>query len=201
MSRIARLDEQSVFINVPFDSRYERLFVALIASLISIGRVPRCVLEISEQGQGRLRRIYEVLRKCRISIHDLCRVGTPVRFNMPFELGLAWSLASYFGNHSFFIFEKKELRLLVTLSDLRGIEPYIHKGSMRGVVNSVLDALASVQNNPDTSQVWRFSIDLWHVACALKHRERRTDIFNRTLFRRLVSAGVELAVKRGFIQP
>jgi hypothetical protein len=40
--------ETDVFLNVPFDAKYEKQFVALIASLISLGRIPRTVLELLE---------------------------------------------------------------------------------------------------------------------------------------------------------
>ncbi len=190
---------QSVFINIAFDNSYERLFVALIASLISLGRIPHCVLEISEQGQGRLNRIIDTLEICQVSIHDLSRVGSPVRFNMPFELGLAYLLSRDTQKHSFIIFERKIHRLTTTLSDIRGIEPYIHKGSMRGIVNGVLDALSSEENNPDPKEVWQFSLNLWKVACELKQRYGRENIYNRILYLKLLSVGLELAIQRGFI--
>src|SRR3989304_2500148 len=85
-------DEKAVFLNVPFDRTYQPLFLALIATLVSIGRVPRSVLEVPDRGQGRLRRIMSLIESCRVSLHDLSRVGAPARFNMPFELGLASSL-------------------------------------------------------------------------------------------------------------
>jgi hypothetical protein len=55
--RLGIPDPQSVFLNVPFDASYEKIFVALIVALISLGRVPRCVLEITDTGQGRMPRI------------------------------------------------------------------------------------------------------------------------------------------------
>lgn len=194
-------EEQAVFLNIPFDKSYDKIFVGFIASLISIGRIPRTVLEISEQGQGRLNRILDLLAKCRISIHDISMVGTPVRFNMPFELGLACSLSKYPGNHSFIIFEKKRHRHVRTISDLRLCDPYIHNGSIRGVVNGVLDALASKGNNPDPREVWRMAIDLNRVANELKQNAGQETIFSRNILRQLVSASVELAIDRGFISP
>jgi len=41
-------ERRSVFLNVPFDQAYEPIFVALITSLVALGRNPRCVLEIPE---------------------------------------------------------------------------------------------------------------------------------------------------------
>ena len=100
---MVKVDEQSVFLNVPFDKGFERLFVSLVAAIVALGRTPRCVLEVAERGDGRLNRIHELIQKCRVSIHDLSRIGTPVRFNMPFELGLAYSLMKMGGNHDFII--------------------------------------------------------------------------------------------------
>jgi hypothetical protein len=92
MRNQAELRRRSVFLNIPFDTSYEPLFIALISALVAIGRTPRCVLEVPEQGEGRLRRIFDLIRRCHVSVHDLSRVGLPVRFNMPFELGLAFAL-------------------------------------------------------------------------------------------------------------
>src|SRR2546421_6737362 len=81
-----------VFINAPFDPSYESLFVTLVGALVFLGQEPHCVLEVPEKGEGRLARIFDLMHSCRLSIHDLSRVGTPARFNMPFELGLACAL-------------------------------------------------------------------------------------------------------------
>jgi hypothetical protein len=78
---------KAVFINVPFDSSYERLFVTLIGTLVFLGQEPHCVLEVREKGDGRLLRIMELMRTCRMSIHDLSRTGTPVRFKCLSSLG------------------------------------------------------------------------------------------------------------------
>lgn len=88
----APTDQQSVFLNIPFDREYSPLFVAIIAALTGLGRKPRCVLEIPASGRDRLGRIFELLSGCGSSIHDLSRVALsgPLqvpRFNMPFELG------------------------------------------------------------------------------------------------------------------
>jgi hypothetical protein len=116
----ARPDEQAVFLTVPFDRGYERIFVALVAALVALGRKPRCVLELPALGRGRLSLIQEHMEGCRVSIHDMSRVGAPARFNMPFELGLACALAEYRGCHDLVILDRVPHRINVTLSDLRG---------------------------------------------------------------------------------
>jgi hypothetical protein len=193
---MGNVDEHSVFLNVPFDSGFERLFVSLVAALIAIGRTPRCVLEIPERGQGRLSRIQELIEACRVSIHDLSRVGTPARFNMPFELGLACSLAKLRGNHDFIILEKVPYRLDKTLSDIKGRDPLIHKGSPKGVVNCVLEALGSPSGDPDPVEVYRMSKTLWKVAKEFKKSTHRNTLFTRTIFHKLVAAAVELSLEK-----
>ena len=89
---MAGSDPRHVFINAPFDAAYEPLFVTLVGTLVFLGQQPHCVLEVPEKGDGRLQRILDLIRTCRTSVHELSRVGTPVRFNMPFELGLACAL-------------------------------------------------------------------------------------------------------------
>ena len=53
-------DPQSVFLNTPYDPRYQPLFVTLLAILVCLGQKPRCVLEIQEKGQGRLMRMFDL---------------------------------------------------------------------------------------------------------------------------------------------
>jgi hypothetical protein len=73
-------DRKDVFLNVPFDAAYESLFVALVGTLVFLGQKPHCVLEVRESGDGRLARIFALMRVCGTSIHDLSRIGRPVRF-------------------------------------------------------------------------------------------------------------------------
>jgi len=192
-------DDQAVFLNVPFDRGYERLFVALVAAVVALGRKPRCVLELPEGGQGRLARILEHLDSCRVSVHDLSRVGQPARFNMPFELGLACSLAHLKGPHDFIILERVAHRLDRTLSDLKRCDCYVHEGRPRLAIGAVLDAFASPAANPGVEEVHALYLDLWRAAQALKAAASRRHVFSRSLFLGLVAVGVELAVDHGFI--
>src|SRR5437870_903348 len=83
---------RSVFLNCPFDSKYENLYLALIAGATALGLTQRCVLEIPTTA-ARLTRLVELISQRDYSIHDLSRVqlSGPAprcpRFNMPFELG------------------------------------------------------------------------------------------------------------------
>ena len=87
--------------------------LAYVAGITSFGLVPRATLEIPG-GARRLDRIFDLIKSCRYSFHDLSRVEPDVRrpatprFNMPFELGLtvAWDKLNP-GHHVWFVFEAK----------------------------------------------------------------------------------------------
>jgi hypothetical protein len=86
----------SVFLNIPYDKPFEKLYLAYIVGLVELGLTPKVTLGIPG-GAARIDRIFELLQSCRYSVHDLSRVEldrkppqTP-RFNMPSELGLAFA--------------------------------------------------------------------------------------------------------------
>jgi len=135
---------RSVFLNIPFDNGYETRYVALIAGLVGLGMTPRSALEV-RSSDVRLSRLFNLLKSCGSSIHDLSRVQLSStkphcpRFNMPFEAGLATALSLSKKNHKFFIFESKPHRLQKSLSDLNGIDPSIHWGTVKGTLSAVTD--------------------------------------------------------------
>ncbi len=192
----------SVFLNVPYDSGYERNFVALISSLVALGRAPRCVLEIAESGQGRLARIMKLMAQCPVSIHDLSRVGSPVRFNMPFELGLAYAIRSRRkGRQHILILERVPFRLQRTLSDWSGRDPVIHGGKPWGVIVAVLDALGTPTRNPDPTMVYGQWRELWRGAMRLRDDRKQRTIFQRSTYLRLVAAALEIARRDRLVLP
>lgn len=199
MTAGSRSHELSVFLNVPYDIGYERNFIALLSTIVSLGRIPRCVLEIPEFGEGRLLRILQHLESCRFSIHDLSRVGVPVRFNMPFELGLACALSVFKERHSFVLLEKEPYRLDRTLSDLKGRDPLIHGGRPQGVISCVLDVLGNAPRDPSPDTIHDLSKVIWKYACELKNVHRRDSIFHRSIYNKLVVMGTRLANRAGFI--
>lgn len=138
-----RIDTARVFINSPYDKGYEPLFVTLVGTLILLGQKPHCVLEIREKGQGRLQRIYELLQRCKMSLHDLSRVGNPVRFNMPFELGLACGIAISDPEHQVVVLDAKPYRLDKLLSDYKGRDPLVHHNRCDELVTCLLDLFVS----------------------------------------------------------
>jgi hypothetical protein len=192
-------DPRHVFLNVPFDPRYERLFVTLVSTLVFLGQEPHSVLEVPDKGDGRLKRILDLMRLCRVSIHDLSRVGTPVRFNMPFELGMVYTLKlQQPGDYDVFVLDAVERRLDVTLSDYKGRDPLIHEGTSDGMVGCLLDTFAT--DVPDASQAFRRAIRvLQNYARSVKAEMKAKSLFRASVFRRLVTAATEIAIEREFI--
>jgi hypothetical protein len=193
------LRPRGVFLNVPFDEPYEPLFVALISVLVALGQIPHCVLEIPEIGEGRQTRLLELMKSCSLSIHDLSRVGLPVRFNMPFELGIAFTLSRVKGVHHFAVLEAERYRLLKTLSDMNGIDPGIHGGTMTGVISCILSGLGESHGNPSPEGVGRICRGVWKTVPALKRKHGRSTIYFRAIFYELVEVAIKLTEKEGLV--
>jgi len=194
-------DPNAVFINAPFDRSYEPLFVTLVGCLVFLGQEPHCVLEVSEKGDGRLARIVALMRACRMSIHDLSRSGTPVRFNMPFELGLACALKiENPATYDVFVLDSRPYRIDRTLSDYKGRDPLIHNGTCDGMVACLLDMFVS--DVPDAVAEFRNAARVLRRSAQLMKRDMRaTSLFRPSLFRLVVAAATEVARDRGFIKP
>lgn len=78
------------FLNIPYDLRYEPLFLAFIAGLCGFGLRPRATLELPGPTR-RLDRVLALISACGYSFHDLSRVqrsGGAPRFNMPFQTAI-----------------------------------------------------------------------------------------------------------------
>jgi hypothetical protein len=203
LAPVAPLDEKSVFLNIPFDERYRSLFVALVAGLTALGRSPRSVLEIST-GRSRLDRICDLIESCGASVHDLSRVtlSGPLRvprFNMPFELGIAYTVARR-SAHSFFVLEERSHRLQASLSDLNGHDPYIHGGTQTGILRCLLDCFASPSGSPSLGKLQALTLRLSRFVTELQHEQALSHPFNPHLFRQTVKAAARLARAEELIQ-
>lgn len=148
-----------VFLNLPYDSKFEKLYLSYVCATHAIGMVPRVTLEIPG-GARRLDRIFALIQNCEFSVHDLSRVQLDAsrprvpRFNMPFELGLAvaWGKLAK-REHVWFVMEELNYRLAKSLSDLNGTDPYIHGGTVEGVFREMGNALVR-RKGASVSQMW-----------------------------------------------
>ncbi len=151
----------SVFLNIPYDAAFRRLYLAYIVGLIHLGLEPRVTLGLPG-GERRLDRILELIRSCRYSIHDLSRVEldrvpplTP-RFNMPFELGLTVAVAKLEDrSHDWFLFETAPYRAQKSLSDLNGTDPNIHGGTIEGVMRELCNAFVRESSRPQVPEMMK----------------------------------------------
>jgi hypothetical protein len=189
-----------VFLNVPYDKQYAPLFVALIAGLVALGWAPRCALEA--RGRARNQQIYSLLAGCGSSIHDLSRVTLSgkfqvPRFNMPFELGIAFALAQK-NEHQILVYEERP-RLQASLSDMNGFDPFIHGGTQEGVLYRVLDSFESSGRSLRPAELRSCTERLARVAAKAQRELGLEDPFNPFVFRQLVASAFILAQEKGFI--
>lgn len=187
-----------VFLNVPYDQKFENLFLAYIAGIRAFGLAPRATLEIPG-GKRRLEKIRNLIAECRYSIHDLSRVEldrsaprTP-RFNMPFELGLAVAhqMSAPRRPHDWFVCEAFGLRLLKSLSDLNGTDPYVHGGTIVGVFRELRNIFTRPGRQPTVQEMARVYRQVKRNIPSILHKSGSDSLYNATVFKDLVvAAGV-----------
>jgi len=134
---------KNVFINCPFDPAYKPLFDAIVFAVCDCGFVARCALEEDDGSQIRVQKIYDIISKCRLGIHDLSRVGLDrgsrlPRFNLPLELG-AFLGAKYFGGSeqrtkTCLILDTEKYRYQRFISDIAGQDIRAHGNDPRGII-------------------------------------------------------------------
>jgi hypothetical protein len=181
---------RSVFLNIPYDSAFEDLYLAYIVGLTQLGLRINATLAVPNQ--GRLNAIIQLIEKSDFSIHDLSRIeaslGVP-RFNMPVELGIAVYRAHVTnGRHRVFIFEGKRYRAQRSTSDVNGIDPQIHRGKPRGVMGGLRNILrqpGDVTTVPEMLASYR--------AVKQKLPELRRNSGSRSLFEAAIFKDLTLA--------
>ena len=187
--------EKVAFLNIPYDHRFESLYLAFIAGLCGFGLIPRATIEITGS-RRRLERIVNLIQKCRYSFHDLSRVEvdrapppTP-RFNMPFELGLAVAHAMNTGaGHEWFVFESHSNRLKKSLSDLDGSDPNIHDGTVEGVMREICNAFVrSRAARPSVPEMMRTYRGLSRKLNAITAAAGARSVFEARIFNDLCFA-------------
>lgn len=206
MTERLRETPQGVFLNVPYDRPYEKLFVALVGGLVCLGREPRCALEAADAGTGRLPRILDLIAACDASIHDLSRVqisakGRVPRFNMPFELGVCCAVDRLHRErrHPYYVFEEKAYRLQRSLSDLGGYDPQVHGSSQVGVLRALLNCFGRHRGDPAIREMQKVVRRLGRFAVELKKEHRTRTLFEAHLFRLLVGGAGKIAAQEDVI--
>jgi len=178
-----------VFLNIPYDKKFQNLCIAYICGISSFGFVPRTTLEIPG-GSRRLDRIFKLVQSCRFSVHDLSRVeldkkppATP-RFNMPFELGLcvAWERIGK-RKHTWFVYEGRNRRLAKSLSDLNGTDPHIHGEAVAGVFREICSAFVRPGRQPSIQQMRKVYRDVEKSLPEVLRRAGAKSIYSARVFK------------------
>jgi hypothetical protein len=152
------VNPNSVFLNIPYDEEFHKLYLAYVVGIYQLGLVPYLASGIPG-GERRLDRVLSLIKSCRYSIHDLSRIelspvspATP-RFNMPLELGMTITWAElYPRRHTWFVWESSPFRLQKSMSDLNGTDPNIHNGTVEGVLSELRNAFV-LRNAPPIQQM------------------------------------------------
>lgn len=182
-----------VFLNVPFDRRYHRIFDAILFTVIDCGFIARCALELDNGAQVRLEKIFNIIEECRYAVHDLSRtqldpVNRLPRFNMPLELGVFLG-AKRFGKgrqagKSCIILDRERYRFQKFISDIAGQDPRAHADDPDVAVGAVRDWLLPISGGQkipsakiirDCYQEYRRELP---YLCRTKHWDRTKLTFN-----------------------
>jgi hypothetical protein len=192
------VEQDSVFLNVPYDEKFKKLYLAYLSGLVSLGLNPKVTLAIPG-GVTRLDRIFTLIQSCRYSLHDLSRVEldkshppTP-RFNMPMELGMAvaWEKMNP-REHVWFVFETQERRAQKSISDLNGTDCNIHSGTEEGVMRELCNAFVRRRQRMTVPQMLAIHRELKRRVPALMHSSGAASVFEPRIFDDLVIAAAEL---------
>ena len=178
-----------VFLNIPYDKKFERLFLAYIAGISALGMVPHATLEIPDSSR-RLEKILKLARSCEYSVHDLSRVQLDPakprvpRFNMPFELGLCVADANRREGQrqNWFIFEAEANRVDKSLSDLKGTDPKIHGATVRGVLSGLCNVFRRPGRQPSVPQMMQIYRGLRKNQAAILKGAGSDTLYTRRAF-------------------
>lgn len=184
MKNSSALRPNAVFLNLPFEKSYEEIFVGYLVGLITMGLEPHCVVELHEDGEGRMARLFKLMSRCGASIHDLSYAGEGKRYNMPFELGIAYALSRLSGKRRLVVVEARKRALLKTLTDLRGFDPKVHQMKGRKAMDLVYEYFIS----PSIAEAEETGHRIYPqiIENLREFRGGHSTIFNRKSFQYLV---------------
>jgi len=192
-----RSAEPSVFLNIPYDRAFEKLYLAYIAGLTAFGLVPRATLELPTS-RRRLERVANLIDQCAYSIHDLSRVQLDAksprvpRFNMPFELGLAVGRDPGNRGETWYVCETVRYRISKSLSDLDGTDVRIHGGTVKGVFGALCDIFVRKTRQPSVQEMYRSYLGLRRSLPNIMRQAGAKDPYGARVFQDLVlAAGAE----------
>lgn len=95
--------------------------------------------------------------------------------------------------HSYIVMEEKAYRLQITLSDLNGIDPIIHRNAQSGIVNGVLDNFENRDRPVDFAETSKLVRELQIVREKFLRSRHLDSVFRPRAFNALTIAALKLA--------
>jgi hypothetical protein len=195
----------AVFLNIPYDDEFQDLYLAYIVGLYQFRLVPFMSAGIAG-GERRLDRIFDLIQRCRYSIHDLSRVelnasppATP-RFNMPLELGLTVAWAKLHPKrHTWFLWESTPRRLQKSMSDLDGTDPNIHNGTVEGLFCELRNAFVERNAPPIQAMMTAYRLVQDNLDEILA-RTGTQNLYSASVFKELCFVALDAASKNSQIE-
>lgn len=157
---------KNVFINCPFDKKYESLLRPILFTIVYLGFTPQIASQSADSGEQRINKIVSLIRKSKYSIHDLSRIRSEqarefYRLNMPFELGMDYGCrrtgGGGFGRKRFLVLGAKPHDYKKALSDLAGVDAESHGNKPEKVVLAVRNWFVStvhLRNTVSATVIW-----------------------------------------------
>ena len=186
------MSPRSAFLNVPYDKQFESLFLAYLVGIRGFGLVPKATIELPSSSH-RIHRIIELIHSCDCSFHDLSRVEVAAtveavpRFNMPFELGLAYHHSTV-SSHKCFLFEADHRRLERTLSDLKGVDSYEHRNEVKLLFSGLSSALVTEDPMPTVLEMQAVYEMIADALPQIKQDAGSDSVFHARVFDEVVFA-------------
>lgn len=212
---------ESVFINVPFDKKYKRIFDAIVFSVFDCGFVARSSLEIIDSTETRIKNLFNLIAESKYGIHDISRTSLDKqhrlpRFNMPLELGIFLGAKIYgCSKHRLktgLILDCDKYRYMKFCSDISGQDIRSHNNDPSQAVCIVRDWLNSSPDIKDRiilpsgkhiyEHYCAFLTDLPDL-CADYNLDKSNLLFNNytTLVSGWLKARVKIETKGSWYQP
>lgn len=196
------VEPDACFLNIPYDKKFENLYLAYIVGLTAFGFVPRATLGVPRDAR-RLERIFDLLRTCNVSVHDLSRIELDrrppraPRFNMPFELGLAvaWTILNP-KRHAWIGCDAVEHRPVRSISDLNGTDFHTHHGRVAGVFSALCNAFVTRPQGRTVPEMMRVYRLLRKTIPALQRDTGTQGLFQARIFNELTVAAALLWEKQ-----
>ena len=96
-------------------------------------------------------------------------------------------------NHNWFVLESVKLRLQKSLSDLNGMDPLIHGGTVTGIFRELCNALVKHRNKPEVSPMRKIYRSIKKASPLILERTGAKSPYGARAFRELVVLATEYA--------